>query len=427
MSILDHLSSIFDLHLTWFKMTLDYPMTDAIEATTLLPGYRVLDLSSSMGAFCGKLLRDLGMDVIKVEPPAGDSTRREPPFANGHGHPEGSLRFAYLNAGKRSITLDIAKENGRKILLDLVARSDIVLEDFEPGYLAACNISYDVFVERKKTLVLVSLTGFGQDGPYAHFKTPDIVGNAMGGLLYISGDPQMTPCSPPETQSYYYASLFASYGVMLALWQREMRGIGAWIDASIQASMALHEHVAFNYSAEGRVMKRAGSQHQHNAPANLFQCKNGWIALFVTQNHWPILLRVWEDHDPALDDPKWINSNLRRQHADYINGQVTSFTSRFLKEDLAELMQKNGIPGLPVHSPSEFMKDPHIQARSFFSNVTHPVLGSFAQPGCPFMIDGQRAAPSPSPMLGQHNQEVFCGELGLSKSELVELAAERVI
>ncbi len=364
-----------------------------------------------MGAFCGKLLRDLGMDVIKVEPREGDATRREAPFAKGHTDREGSLRFAYLNAGKRSITLNIAAESGRKLLLDLVAHSDIVLEDFTPGYLSARNLGYEVLLERQKKLILVSLTGFGQDGPYAQFKTPDIVGNAMGGLLYISGDPQMAPCNPPETQSYYYASLFASYGVMLALWQREMRGIGAWIDASIQASMALHEHVAFNYSAEGRVMKRAGSQHQHNAPANLFQCKNGWIALFVTQNHWPILLKVWEDHDPALDDPKWINSNLRRQNADDINAQVTSFTSRFLKEDLAELMQKNGIPGLPVNSPADFIKDSHIQAREFFGIVKHPVLGTFAQPGCPFMVDGKRDAPSPAPLLGQHNHEVFCGEL----------------
>jgi crotonobetainyl-CoA:carnitine CoA-transferase CaiB-like acyl-CoA transferase len=395
--------------------------------TSLLSGYRVLDLSSSMGSFCGKLLRDLGMDVIKVERPAGDDTRREPPFAKGHTHREASLRFAYLNAGKRSITLDITKDQGRKILLDLVARSDIVLEDFEPDYLAARALGYEVFLARQKKLILVSLSGFGHDGPYAHFKTPDIVGNAMGGLLYISGDPQMTPCNPPETQSYYYASLFASYGVMLALWQREMHGIGAWIDASIQASMALHEHVAFNYSAEGRVMKRAGSQHQHNAPANLFQCKNGWIALFVTQNHWPILLKVWEDHDPALDDPKWINSNLRRQNADYINAQVTSFTSRFLKEDLAELMQKNGIPGLPVNSPSDFMKDPHIQARGFFADVSHPVLGTFAQPGSPFMIDGKRAGPSPAPLLGEHNQDVFCGELGLNAKELTALVTEKII
>jgi crotonobetainyl-CoA:carnitine CoA-transferase CaiB-like acyl-CoA transferase len=402
-------------------------MAETNTATSLLPGFRVLDLTASMGAFCGKLLRDLGMDVIRIEPPGGDPTRFEPPFAKGRQDREGSLRFAYLNAGKRSITLDIATESGRDLLRDLVARSDIVLESFQPGYLDTHHLGYETLLQRRPKLILVSLTGFGQDGPYAHYKTPDIVGTAMGGLLYISGDPTLTPCNPPETQSYYYASLFGAYGAMLALWQRETRGIGAYVDASIQASMALHEHVAFNYSAEGRVMKRAGSQHQHNAPANLFQCKNGWIALFVTQNHWPILLKVWEDHPPELDDPKWINSNLRRAHADYINAQVTSYTSRFLKEDLAELLQKQGIPGLPVNSPSDFMKDPHIQARGFFSTVTHPVLGSYPQPGSPFVFDGKRTAPAPAPLLGQHNDEVFCGELGLERRELEKLAASGVI
>jgi benzylsuccinate CoA-transferase BbsE subunit len=402
-------------------------MINTSESAALLPGYRVLDLTSSMGALCGKLLGDLGMDVVKVEPPGGDPSRSEPPFARSHVHREGSLRFAYLNAGKRSITLDITKARGKELLLDLVAGSDIVLETFAPGYLAAHDLGYSDLLDKQKTLILVSLTGFGQDGPYAHFKAPDIVGTAMGGLLYISGDPQMTPCNPPETQSYYYASLFAAYGVMLALWQRESRGIGAYIDASIQASMALHEHVAFNYSAEGRVMKRAGSQHQHNAPANLFECKNGYIALFVTQTHWPLLLKVWEDHAPELDDPKWVNSNLRRANADYINAEVTSFTSRFLKEDLAELMQKHGIPGLPVNSPSDFMKDAHIQARGFFATVTHPVLGSFEQPGSPFMVNGQRAAPAPAPFLGQHNQEIFCSEFGFELNELAVLAADGVI
>jgi CoA:oxalate CoA-transferase len=402
-------------------------MSDSANLTSLLPGFRVLDLTSSMGAFCGKLLRDLGMDVIKVEPPDGDALRTEPPFARGHVHREGSLRFAYLNAGKRGITLDIARERGRELLLELAARSDIVLESFEPGYLDARQIGYDAFLERQPRLILAAISGFGQDGPYANFKTPDIVGTAMGGLLYISGDPKLTPCNPPETQSYYYTSLFAAYGAMLALWQRETRGIGAYIDASIQASIALHEHVAFNYSAEGRVMKRAGSQHQHNAPANLFECKNGYIALFVSQNHWPLLLEVWDDHDPALDDPKWLNSNTRRAHADYINAQVTSFTSRFLKEDLAELMQKHGIPGLPVNSPSDFMKDPHIQARGFFGEVTHAVMGSFRQPGSPFVVDGQRFGPLPAPLLGQHNEEVFCGELGLPRSELEALATAGVI
>lgn len=402
-------------------------MTDIGQPARLLPGFRVLDLTSSIGALCGKLLGDFGMDVIKVEPPSGDPMRTEAPFAKGHPHREGSLRFAYLNAGKRSVSLDIAKPAGRKLLLDLITRTDVLVEDFAPGHLSGIGLGYEALLERQKRLILVSLSGFGQDGPYAQYKTTDLIGNAMGGLLYISGDPKMTPCNPPETQSFYYTSLFASYGVMLALWQRETRGIGAWIDASVQASMALHEHVAFNYSAEGRVMKRAGSQHQHNAPANLFKCKNGWTSLFVTQTHWPLLLKVWPDHDPALDDPKWINSNLRRQHADYINAQVTSFTSRFLKEDLAELMQKHGIPCLPVNSPSDFMKDPHIQARGFFGTVNHPVLGSFAQPGTPFMIDGQRLPPSPAPLLGQHNNDIFCCELGLSASELAVLAAEKTI
>jgi benzylsuccinate CoA-transferase BbsE subunit len=402
-------------------------MNNSTDAISLLPGYRVLDLSSSMGSFCGKVLHDLGMEVIKIEPPGGDAGRLEPPFAKGHVHREGSLRFAYLNAGKKSITLDITKERGRKIFLDLVAKSDIVLETFEPGYLTAHNLGCEQLLERQSQLILVSLTGFGQDGPYAHYKAPDIVGNAMGALLYISGDPALTPCNPPETQAYYYASLFACYGTMLALWQRESRGIGAWIDASMQASMALHEHVAFNYAAEKRVMKRAGSQHQHNAPANLFQCKNGWIALFVTQTHWPLLLRVWDDHDPELDDPKWVNSNLRRQKADYINAQVTSFTMRYMKEELAELMQKHGVPGLPVNSPSDFMKDPHIQARGFFSAVTHPVLGTFDAPGNFFMVDGKRTGPSPAPLIGQHNYEVLGGELGLSPEALVALTAEGVI
>jgi crotonobetainyl-CoA:carnitine CoA-transferase CaiB-like acyl-CoA transferase len=402
-------------------------MNDRGNATQLLSGYRVLDLTSSIGALCGKLLGDLGMDVVKVEPPGGDAARSEPPFANGHAHREGSLRFAYLNAGKRSVTLDITKASGQKLLLDLVARADVIVEDFTPGYLGSVNLGYEVLLARQNKLILVSVSGFGQDGPYANYKTTDLIGNAMGGLLYISGDPQMTPCNPPETQSFYYTSLFASYGVMLALWQRETRGIGAWIDASVQASMALHEHVAFNYSAEGRVMKRAGSQHQHNAPANLFQCKNGWISLFVTQTHWPLLLKVWPDHDPQLDDPKWINSNLRRQHADYINAEVTSFTSRFLKEDLAEMMQKHGIPGLPVNSPSDFMKDSHIQARGFFAAVNHPVLGSIVQPGSPFMVDGQRSAPLPAPLLGQHTHEVLCSELGLSASEVAVLAAEKIV
>ncbi|MFQ5851420.1 MAG: CaiB/BaiF CoA transferase family protein [Candidatus Binatia bacterium] len=394
---------------------------------SLLSGYRVLDLSTAMGALCGKLLRDFGMDVIKVEPPSGDRLRAEPPFALGHAHREGSLRFAYMNAGKRGITLDMTKPAGRDLLLELVHRSDIVLDSHEPGYLDSLEISYDFLVEYQPRLILVSLSGFGHTGPYRDYLAPDIVTTAMGGLLYISGDPNLTPCMPPETQSYNYGSLYAAYGVMLALWQRESRGLGVHIDASIQASLALHEHVAFTYSSEGRVMKRAGSQHQHAAPANLFPCKDGYISLFVSQRHWPIFLEVWENHPPELDDPRLKLNSERRTNANWLNPLVATFTSRHKKDELAHLLQKNGLPALPVNTPADFMTDLHIQDRGLFGTVTHPILGSFQQVGAPFTVNGKRPAPAPAPILGQHNSEVYCGELGLDNQELEVLAAEGVI
>jgi crotonobetainyl-CoA:carnitine CoA-transferase CaiB-like acyl-CoA transferase len=393
----------------------------------LLQGFRVLDLSTSMGAFCGKVLADFGMDVIKVEPPQGDDLRHEPPFARGQQNREGSLRFAYFNSGKRGITLDLAQAAGRKILLDLVERADVVIDSHEPGYLEALGIAYGELIERCPKLVLVSISGFGQDGPYRDYLAPDLVTNAMGGLLFISGDPSMTPCVPPGGQSYIYTSLYAGFGALLGLWQRETKGVGVHIDASVQASMALHEHVAFTYSAEKRIMKRAGSQHQHVAPANLFPCKDGYISFFATQRHWPIFLEMWEDHPPELDDPEFQINAKRRAAADLINPLVAGFTSRYGKEELSVLLQKHGLPALPVNSPRDFMNDAHIQEREFFGAVTHPVLGTFVQPGVPFVVDGARMGPRPAPMLGQHNGEVLGAELGLSEEELGVLSMSRVI
>jgi len=400
-------------------------MTD--ESGTLLQGFRVLDLSTFMGAFCGKLLADFGMDVIKVEPPQGDELRNEPPFARGQQNCEGSLRFAYFNSGKRGITLDLGQPAGRDIFLDLVEKADVVVDSHEPGYLERLGLNYGDLIERRPNLILVSISGFGQDGPYRDYLAPDLVTNAMGGLLFISGDPSLTPCVPPGCQSYVYTSLYAAFGTLLGLWQREAKGVGVHIDASVQASMALHEHVAFTYSAEGRIMKRAGSQHQHVAPANLFPCRDGYISFFATQRHWPIFLEMWEDHPPELDDPELKINAKRRAAADWINPFVAEFTSRYGKEELSLLLQKHGLPALPVNTPRDFMNDAHIQERGFFGEVKHPILGTFAQPGVPFLVDGVRRGPRPAPRLGQHNSEVLGNELGLSEETLGVLSASGVI
>jgi crotonobetainyl-CoA:carnitine CoA-transferase CaiB-like acyl-CoA transferase len=397
------------------------------DAGKLLAGFKVLDLANSMGAFCGKFMADLGMDVIKVEPPGGDAMRREPPFANGRHNREGSLRFAYFNSGKRGITLDIAQPSGRELLLRLARKADIVVGSHPPGYLEELHLGYGDLIERNPRLVLVAISGFGQEGPYRDYRSPDLVTNAMGGLLFISGDPSLPPCSPPGGQSYIYTCLYATFAALLAVWQREVKGLGAYIDASVQASMALHEHVAFTYSAEGRIMKRAGSQHQHVAPANLFPCQDGYISFFATQRHWPIFLDMWEDHPPELDDPELQNNGKRRAAADWLNPLVASFTSRYGKEELSLLLQQKGLPALPVNSPRDFVNDPHIKERGFFGVVEHPVLGTFAHPGTPFVVGGVRSAPRPAPMLGQHNSEVFGNELGLNEDELNVLSANGII
>ena len=393
----------------------------------LMGDYRVLDLSTNMGALCGKSLGELGMEVIKVEPPKGDPSRKEPPFASQGKEPENSLRFLYLNAGKRGITLDLSCPQGRDIFLDLVEYCDVVLENYPPGYLESIGLDYPALCQRQSKLVLASISPFGQRGPYSNYLGPDLITTAMGGLLYISGTPDLPPCMPPETQSHYYGSLCAAYGVMLGLWQRETKGVGTHVDTSIQAGLALHEHVAFTYSLEGTIRKRAGSQHHHVAPANLFPCQDGYISIFATQQHWPALLEVWEDHPFELDDPRWMDNSERRNQADWINKTLSRFTSQHNKEDLTLILQKRGIPALPVNSPSEFMEDPHVQHRQFFTQATHPQIGSYQQMGAPFKINGERPKSTPAPLLGEHNLEIYCDQQKLHPEDLKTLTSQGVI
>ena len=202
----------------------------------LLEGYVAPDLADLRGQLCGKLLRDLGMAVVKVEPPDGDPVRRLGPFAHDQPHPEGSLRFAYLNAGKQSVVLDLTSAADRDQLLRLVRRADVLVESFDPGTLAGLGLDEARLREHNPRLVVTSVTGFGQDGPYRDYRCPDLVGLAMGGVLGISGDPALPPVQAPETQAYYFASVYAAFGTVLALWRRAHDGQGRGVDVVVDTS-----------------------------------------------------------------------------------------------------------------------------------------------------------------------------------------------
>ncbi|MBX5490852.1 MAG: CoA transferase [Chloroflexi bacterium] len=373
----------------------------------LLEGYVAVDLTDLRGQFCGKLLRDLGMEVIKVEPPGGDPVRGLGPFARGEPHPEGSLRFAYLNAGKRSVVLDLTQAADRARLLGLVRRADVLLESFQPGTLARLGLDEGQLRAHNPGLIITSITGFGQTGPYRDYLCPDLVGLAAGGVLYMSGDPSLPPVQAPETQSFYFASLYAAFGTVLALWRRSHDGQGRNVDTAIQECLAYHEGLIAAYGYEGINLRRAGSQHPHVAPAGIFPARDGYVYLFIAQIHWRRFLACWPDHPPELDDPRWLPNHVRRAHADWINAHVSAFTRRFTRDELVTLLQEQGIPGLPVNSPADYFRDEQVRARRFFQPTEHPVLGAYEQPSLPVVIDGQRVPVAPPPQLGADTDAVL--------------------
>ncbi len=393
----------------------------------LLEGLVALDIADLKGQFCGKLLGDLGMEVIKIEPPLGDPVRRLGPFARGRPDLESSLRFAYLNAGKKSLTLDVATAEGRELFLRLVEQADVLVESGQPGELEQIGLGRAQLLGRNPRLVITSVTGFGQDGPRRDYLCPDIVGLAMGGLMYISGDASLPPVKAPETQAYYFASVYAALGTLLALWVRRGDQRGRAVDVSIQEAVASQEHLIRTAGFDGKSIRRHGSQHEHVAPANIFPTKDGFVYLFVSRQHWRRFLDLWPDHPSELEAPEWEANHIRRASADWMNELVSQFTRQYAKEDFVQLMQKNGIPCLPVNAPSEFMQDGQTQFRRVFVPTWHPVLGDYVQVAFPALLNGQRLPVSPPPLLGQHTREVLQERLGLSDERIQRLRSQGVI
>jgi len=361
-------------------------------APAFLSDYRALDLTTWSGQLCGRILADLGMEVIKIEPPGGDPVRNLPPFIKSADGKSLSTTFAHLNAGKSSRVLDLDNETDREVFRGMVKKADVVLESFAPGELQNKGFDYRSLAEINPGVVMASITGFGQTGPKSNLVYNDLVALALSGFLYISGDPLLPPCKPPETQAYYFGSLFAAVGVLAALYRRERSGQGDHVDVSMQEALATHEHIIRLYANEGQIVKRQGSQHGQVAPARIFPCRDGYVYLYVTRQHWKLFLEVWKDHPAEMDAPEWLNNLFRRARVETINAAVEAFTRQHTKEELINLLQPKGIPCVSVNSPSDFTGDEHVQSRGFIASADHAGFGSAKQPAAPFLIDGVRPA-----------------------------------
>jgi benzylsuccinate CoA-transferase BbsE subunit len=400
-----------------------------LSAVSALGGLRVLDLTGLRGALAGRLLADMGADVVKVEPPRGDPTRGLGPFAGDRPHPDRSLPFWFYNLNKRSVTLDYQHARGADLLLRLVESADVVIESFEPDHLAHYALEWSELNKRNPALILCSIAPFGQSGPWREFEADDTTLAALSGMLYVNGFPGEPPVRPLGLQSYHCAGYYAAVAIICALFARERSGRGQWIDLSIQEAAACGvEHVAPSYFGTGQVARRRGTLHWAGG-FRVGKCRDGFI-LHSISGDWTTLLE-WVRGDGAAQDlvePQWSEAQYRRDHATHLFDVLDDWVKDKSCVELAERAQMLRLPYAIPLSINDLPRDEQLTARNYFVEVEHPELGrKFLYPGAPYVMSRTpwRLYRRP-PLIGEHNLEVLGGELGISAGELAVLHAEGV-
>ena len=410
-----------------------------------LHGLRVLEICDEKGQFCGKLLADLGADVIKIEPPGGESCRSFGPFLGDIPHRERSLSFWHYNTSKRGITLNLELGAGRAILRRLAATADIVLESRPPGYLESLELDYAHLAADNPGLIMCSLTPYGQTGPWRNFVSSDITQLAGGGQMASSGYdetdvPNAPPIAPGGGNAWHIGAHYAYIGLMAALYYRFMSGEGQYIDASIHEACALTTEGAIAiYLSTGEVVQRHTGRHAAPdlSPAIQFPTGDGgWLNTTRSgTNLTPQRLQMlaeWFDQSGMADDladPRYQDPAVIAAENDHIVQVMKDFFMSSTLDDAFHGGQQRDFPWGAIRSMDEIVGDAHLQDRGFFTAVEHPELGqTFTYPGAAAIYNGSPWRISRrAPLIGEHNVEVLQGELGLSKGELLLLAEGGVV
>ena len=398
--------------------------------TGALDGVNVLDLTHHVaGPYCAKLLADFGASVTKVERPgAGDAARGWAPFAGDEAHPEKSLAFLYLNTNKRSVTLDFKTADGKALLLRMAERADLVVENFRPRSLPNAGLGYEDLTRVNPSLVMASISNFGRTGPYRDYEATDIVEYALSGIQYIFGDNEREPIKHGFDQAQYKAGTDAAAAALVALYHRAMTGEGQHVDVSIQECVAAGlRDTASAYAYTGAVKWRRPSE-TGELPRAPVATRDGYIVPIAFGGaDWSATVEFLDED--ALRDERFSTPEGRLQNAAEVDAILRQTFARYNKEDL--FYRANQVRGLIygiAQDARELHENPQYRHRGYFAEVAHPVAGAAAYPGAPFgMSRTPWSVRSPAPTLGQHNVEVYAGELGLSSDEINRLRAAGTI
>ncbi len=415
------------------------------ELNSMLGPFRVLDLTDENGSLCSKILADLGADVIKIEKPGGAKSRDLGPFFQSKDGQTVSLRWFAYELNKRGITLDIGTRDGQQIFSNLVLKADCVIESFPVGYMDELGLGYTALSNINPRLIMTSISPFGQTGPYSHYKASDIVLMAMGGFMYITGNPEKPPLRVSVPQAYLLASAHAASATMVARYYQHISGIGQYIDVSAQQCvLAELANVIPLWDLNQVILKRAGSylaaRWSNIKQRLLWPCKDGYVIFYVIGGNAGARtnrsLFKWMDEENMSPDQfrnfPWEDLDMAQQTQEMqllMEEPIGKFFLTHTKEELYVEGQKRDIIIGMVSSPKDILNDPQLIARNFWSDIEHKELGvTLRYPG-PFFKSSEtpitinRRAPS----IGEHNSEVYEDELGLSQETICSLKQAGVI
>ncbi|MET0503202.1 MAG: CoA transferase [Candidatus Binatia bacterium] len=412
----------------------------------LLSPYRALDLTNELGFLCGKILGDLGTDVIKIEPPGGDPARTIGPFYKNQLDPEKSLFWFGFNNNKRGITLNLESPKGRELFLQLVATSDFVIETFTPGYLQSLNLDYAELSKVNPRVVLTSITPFGQTGPYSRFKASDIEIMALSGCMSLTGDIDRPPLRVTFPQSYGWTGSYAAMGALAAHYHRGLTGEGQQVDVSAQACLLwAFSHAHTFWDLNRHVEKRAGSfmtgRTITGAKMRVFwPCKDGYLNFIIyggeAGRRTNQALVDWMDSQGTAPDvlkqKDWKTFDIAKvtqEEIDQMEEPIGEFFKGVTKADFFKQVVKRQMLGYPVASVKEIFEDPQHEARDFWQKVEHPELKSAIEypGGFAKFSEGACHIWRRAPLIGEHNREIYGQELHIAPAEIAELQKQGVI
>jgi formyl-CoA transferase len=401
---------------------------------TALHGIRVVDLTQfEAGTSCTETLAWLGADVIKIEQPErgeqGRSATSDKPGMDSH-------YFMLLNANKRSITCNLKHPKGRELVERLIAEADVFVENFGPGVIERLGFGYEKIREINPRIVYAQIKGFPEDGPYADYLAFDAIGQAVGGAVSITGEEDGRPLRPGPNIGDTGTGLHCVIGILAALYQRQFTGEGQRVQVTMQEAVMNFSRAAFSMNAMyGAAAPRVGNQSivRGSSPSEVYPCKGGgpndYCYIYTTRagNHqWEALLKIIGREDLA-NDPKFATPKLRQEHCKDVDAIVAEWTRKYTKNEVMRLMGEVGVPAGAVLDTAELEQDETLRRRGTFVTVKHPMRGDFTMQGFPVRLSNSKVDVDRSPMLGEHNEAVYSGILGLTEKEIAALKADKAI